>query len=295
VPNLRTYKVFISHRWNYDEDYRRIERFLAEAPRFDWVDLSVPKRNPIHNAQQIAERLEARMREADVFIIIAGMYVLHSDWIERELAYAREIELPVIGIRKWGSERVPDSIQRAARQIVGWNGDSIVSAIRDCAKPPARVQPPAPAVLQGMGAPASRGIQGVTNALLDRRGLPPRPRPAPASGGLLGQAFLDVAAGLRAPARSALLAEIVAAQGVGLPQPPRPAPARLGILGETFREAAAGYRAQAGLEPRVRQGIVARGLGLEPRYGTGIVASNLGLQPRPDTTALEKPLLRGPK
>jgi hypothetical protein len=75
------------------------------------------------------------MRPADVFLIIGGMYAAHSDWIEFELNFARRIGRPIIGIMKWGSERTPVAIQNAAAEIVGWNGASIVTAIRSRALP----------------------------------------------------------------------------------------------------------------------------------------------------------------
>lgn len=75
------------------------------------------------------------MRPADVFLIIAGMYAAHSEWIDFELSFARRIGRPIIGIMKWGSERVPIAIQDSATELVGWNGTSIVQAIRRNALP----------------------------------------------------------------------------------------------------------------------------------------------------------------
>ncbi len=76
-----------------------------------------------------------QMRPAEVFLIIAGMYAAHSDWIDFELAFARRIGRPVIGIWRRGSERMPITIRRAATDIVGWNGISILRAIRHYAIP----------------------------------------------------------------------------------------------------------------------------------------------------------------
>jgi hypothetical protein len=70
------------------------------------------------------------MRPADVFLIIAGMYSAHRDWIDFELSFARRIGRPIIGVIKWGGERVPEIIQNAATEPVGWNGASIVAAVR---------------------------------------------------------------------------------------------------------------------------------------------------------------------
>jgi hypothetical protein len=134
MPNLRTYRVFISHAWRYSDDYWRVVRFLDESPNFQWENLSVPQHNPAAG-DDLSYELRNQMRPADVFLIIGGMYVPHSDWIDFELAFARRIGRPVIGIVKWGSERIPSAIQMAATELVGWSGASIVGAIRKHALP----------------------------------------------------------------------------------------------------------------------------------------------------------------
>ena len=134
MPALRTYNVFVSHAWAYSEDYDRVAQFLNEAPNFAWHNLSVPTHDRLPN-QDLESKLRDQMRPADVFLIIGGMYAAHSDWIDFELAFARRIGRPVVGIQKWGSERIPVAIQKAAKEISGWSTVGIVGAIRRHALP----------------------------------------------------------------------------------------------------------------------------------------------------------------
>jgi len=134
MPLLRTYKVFISHSWDYGDDYWRVVQFLDEAPNFRWQNLSVPEHDPI-DAADLEYSLRNEMRPADVFLIIAGMYAAHREWIDFELDFAGRIGRPIIGVVTWGGQRVPVAIQNAAANLVGWNGGSIVQAIRDHALP----------------------------------------------------------------------------------------------------------------------------------------------------------------
>lgn len=131
MPALRTYRVFISHAWQYNDDYYRCEQFLNAAPNFQWINLSVPEHDPIADSERLTQSLRDQMRSADVFLILAGMYVAHSDWIQFEIDFARRIGRPIIGIKPWGSSVVPVSVQRGADQLVGWNSASIVDAIRN--------------------------------------------------------------------------------------------------------------------------------------------------------------------
>lgn len=132
MPALRPYKVFISHAWRYSESYHRVVTFLDAARNFDYVNLSVPSHRGIDadDTDELKKLLRDQMRPANVFLIISGMYVAHSDWIDFEIEFSRRIGRPIIGILPWGSERVPVAVQSAAVEMVGWSTRSIVDAIR---------------------------------------------------------------------------------------------------------------------------------------------------------------------
>ncbi len=129
MPLLRPYRIFISHAWDYSDDYHRVVQFLDEAPCFKWENFSVPEHNPVAD-DDIPYELRNKMRKCDAFLIIAGMYAAHREWIDFEMRFARRIGRPIIGIRKWASQRLPLAIQNNAREVVGWNRASVVGAIR---------------------------------------------------------------------------------------------------------------------------------------------------------------------
>jgi hypothetical protein len=133
MPTLRTYKLFVSHAWAYNDDYYRLGEFLDAAPNFSWLNLSVPEHDPLlaRSTDDLKRLLRDQMRPANAFLIISGMYAAYSEWIDFEMEFARRIGRPIIGILPWGSQRVPLAIQDAATELVGWNTSSIVSAIRD--------------------------------------------------------------------------------------------------------------------------------------------------------------------
>lgn len=135
MPALRTYKIFISHSWKYSDEYWRLVSLLHDAPNFTWENLSVPENHPIHDSRELEYELNNRLRPASVFLVLAGMYCAHSDWIDYEIHFARRIGRPIIGIQPWGSLVTPVAVQNAAREVVGWNTASIVSAIRYHALP----------------------------------------------------------------------------------------------------------------------------------------------------------------
>lgn len=128
MPELRTYVCFISHAWEHNDEYYRLVKMLDEAPSFEWRNCSVPEHDPLSGS--LEEGLRKQVGEADIVLVLAGMYATHSDWIEFEIEFAQRIGKPIVGLKPWGSERIPTVVQEAAIEMVGWNTDTIVDAIR---------------------------------------------------------------------------------------------------------------------------------------------------------------------
>jgi len=128
MPLLHKYRIFISHAWKYNAEYDRLIDYLDDAEKFDYANYSVPEHDPVDG--NIEEALHKQIRPVEVVLILAGMYVSHSDWIQFEIDFADLLGKPIIGIKPWGSERTPQAVQDKAQEIVGWNTSSIVSAIR---------------------------------------------------------------------------------------------------------------------------------------------------------------------
>ena len=130
MPALKTYDVFISHAWTYSDDYYRIIRLLSEANNFKWRNYSVPGHDPLDTDQDLREGLRRQIRPVNIVIILAGMYVNHSKWIEFEMDFSDEINKPMIGVRPRGQQRTPTQVQDRVEEMVGWTTSSIVNAIR---------------------------------------------------------------------------------------------------------------------------------------------------------------------
>jgi hypothetical protein len=130
MPALTTYRIFISHAWDYNEDYYRLIKYLDAAPNFQYANYSVPEHDPVAGGGQLAENIRDQIRPVQVVLILAGMYAAHSDWIQFEIEFAQGLAKPMVGIRPWGADRIPQVVQESVDEMVGWNTDSIVDAIR---------------------------------------------------------------------------------------------------------------------------------------------------------------------
>ena len=132
VPALKTYDLFISHAWKYNDEYYRLEAFLNAAPNFQWRNYSVPQHDPaiVNSSNALSQALLRQVRPVNCVLVVSGMYTNHREWMQAEITFAQGLSKPIVGIRPWGQQRVPAEVQNAAHAMVGWNTQSIVSAIR---------------------------------------------------------------------------------------------------------------------------------------------------------------------
>jgi hypothetical protein len=132
MPALKTYDLFISHAWTYNEEYHRLVGMLHAAPNFHWRNYSVPDHDPLQARTTAALKagLDRQIRPVNAVLILSGMYVNHREWLQAEIEMAQAYRKPIIGVVPWGAERVPALVQSTAAVVVRWNTDPIVSAIR---------------------------------------------------------------------------------------------------------------------------------------------------------------------
>jgi len=136
---IKTYNLFISHSWSYSDAYEKLIALLEKRPYLSFNDYSVPRDNPIHNApnsRELYEAIKRQMAPCHVVLILAGVYATYSTWIKKEIHIAKtefQYPKPIIAIKPWAQTNISQVVSENADEIVGWNTDSIVSAIRKLA------------------------------------------------------------------------------------------------------------------------------------------------------------------
>jgi len=136
LDRRQDYAVFVSHSWDYDQEYARLIRLLEEANRFDFRNYSVPQEEKFDTEtdEELTRVLrEKQIKPSSVVVVLAGLYSTHSDWIGKEVRIAEEEGKPILGVEPWGSNRTSNYVEQHADEMVSWNTDSIVDGIRDLA------------------------------------------------------------------------------------------------------------------------------------------------------------------
>lgn len=131
------YNLFISHSWSYSNQYEGLVGLLDKANGFVYKNYSVPKDDPVHNAEnddELKEAIKEQMSHASVVLILAGLYANYSKWIDIEIDLAQNgfnKPKPIIAVEYWGAEHTSKVVKDAANEIVKWNTNSIVNAIKE--------------------------------------------------------------------------------------------------------------------------------------------------------------------
>lgn len=135
MPYLKEYHILISHSWDYGNHYQTICDWLNKTNYFRWSNYSVPLTNPldVNSKRELREKLKNRISSCSCVIVLSGMYVDYSEWIDFEIETAKAYHKPIIGVKPWGQERTPLEVQEDADVMVGWNSASVVQAVRDYA------------------------------------------------------------------------------------------------------------------------------------------------------------------
>ena len=136
MPSLKTYDLFISHAWRYSDDYDRFTRLLDAAPYFSYRNYSAPKDRPLvfpgsHASDTFLRALiDKKIRPVNAVVVLSGMYYYYHDWMQTEIDIACSYCKPIIAVKPWGNQTVPQQVASVADATVGWNTDSIVDTIR---------------------------------------------------------------------------------------------------------------------------------------------------------------------
>lgn len=133
---MRTYDLFISHAWKYNNEYYRLESLLKEYGYFNFRNYSVPEHDPLSfsSTEELARQIDEQIRQSSVVLVIGGMYCNYREWIQKEIEIAKKYNKPILLVEPYGSNRLPTIVEKNATMSVKWNTKSIVDSIRELAK-----------------------------------------------------------------------------------------------------------------------------------------------------------------
>lgn len=125
--------VFISHIHDDDEGVVRIKKIAKrQGMTVRNGSITADKFNNATNKDYIKYQILApRVNWASVLAVYMSPETKNSWWVDWEIEYAHKQGKRIVGVWGWGEKGcdLPQTLDRYADAVVGWNGESIVSAI----------------------------------------------------------------------------------------------------------------------------------------------------------------------
>ena len=67
----------------------------------------------------------------DRIILLSGLYNENKELFNDLLKASDDYEIPIVLVRPFGVEEVPETLEQKAATIVGWNANCIIDSIKD--------------------------------------------------------------------------------------------------------------------------------------------------------------------
>lgn len=119
---FQEYKLFISQLNESTYEFDRLIGKLSSVDDFTYENYSIPGKNS-------KEELKEQMKNVDAVVILSGLYSADKTLIQREIEVAVGLKKPIIMVRPYGMETVPEQIEKTANEVIGWNAGCIVDSI----------------------------------------------------------------------------------------------------------------------------------------------------------------------
>lgn len=125
-------RVFVTHAFAEDADYRRVFEYLESSPNFFYVNCSNIESVPMVGGKEaLKEEIRTQMKMAEVILVPSGMYATQREWVTYQMDVAQANELPIIALEPFGGlQDMPKEVAARADEQVTWNERLLVDAIR---------------------------------------------------------------------------------------------------------------------------------------------------------------------
>lgn len=116
--DMRVWKIFVSCPVDCKDYNTFMSRLESAGEAFKWTDVT-----------DTGDGFDAAIDKSDVLVVLSGLWNENRDLINKHIKYAKAFKKPVIVIRPYGVEEIPEELQEVATRVVGWNTACIVDAI----------------------------------------------------------------------------------------------------------------------------------------------------------------------
>ena len=118
----KIYNLIITNGFDKNNEYGQFTEKLYSKVDFRWKE-SI--------SGSYATAGENFYNKVDRIIILAGLYNDNKEVFHDLLDASEKYDIPIILVRPYGLEEVPEILEERAATIVGWNANCILDSIKD--------------------------------------------------------------------------------------------------------------------------------------------------------------------
>ncbi|MDO8869659.1 MAG: hypothetical protein Q7V10_02800 [Methanobacteriaceae archaeon] len=126
----KTYHLFITQVSETDEEYRRFTGRLEDAHDFNYENHSDNSLSGTADMDALKTVIKGQITDADQVIVLSRLYPTYKNLIMTVLNLAQELEKPVLLIRPYGMENVPEELEKLSNGVIGWSASCIAASIK---------------------------------------------------------------------------------------------------------------------------------------------------------------------
>ncbi|HJP39861.1 MAG TPA: hypothetical protein QF499_12155 [Gammaproteobacteria bacterium] len=130
------FRIFVTHLFQENEDYRRVFEYLESRNNFFYTNLSNPDNMPSSGGgEAIKEELRNQIKEAEVVILPLAIHPENPSLIGFQLDYAQASKKPVLGVQAFGATvSIDKPVIERCDDVIEWNERTIISSIKRLAR-----------------------------------------------------------------------------------------------------------------------------------------------------------------
>jgi hypothetical protein len=125
-------RVFVTHTFAEDADYRRVFEYLESSPNFFYVNCSNIESIPGNGGKEaLKDELRTQIKMAEVVVVPSAMYLAQREWVTYQMDVAQANELPIVALEPFGGlQEMPKEVVQRADEQVTWNERLLIDALR---------------------------------------------------------------------------------------------------------------------------------------------------------------------
>ena len=117
----KIYNLIISNGFDKNKEYGQFTERLFSKTDFLWKESM---------SASYSTAGEEFFNKVDCIILLAGLYNDNKETFDNLIEAAEKYNIPIVLVRPYGLEEVPEELENKAANIVGWNGNCIVDSIK---------------------------------------------------------------------------------------------------------------------------------------------------------------------